>query len=577
MKQNLENDELIHRVPKDGIKGFIENWKEDIMSGFMVSLLALPLSLGIAKASSFPAIMGVLTAIVGGVFVGFFSGSRLTIKGPAAGLIVIVAGAVADFGGGESGWKMALGAITIAGIIQVLFGILKMGKFSDFFPLSVIHGMLGAIGIIILSKQLHILMGINPVHLHGPHTGEPIKEPIELFMALPSSIMKVISNTDYQKILSIGIISLLIVFLWPLIRNKYLRKIPTPLIVLVITIPLGMVLGLQNVKGALVHTGYLTEMLGFNVSFQGIFLPGVFIKYVFLFALIGSIESLLTVKAMDILDPFKRTSNANKDLAATGAGNVLAGILGGLPMISEVARSSANIHGGARTRWSNVFHGLFLLVFVVALVPVIELIPNAALAAMLIGVGYKLASPKEFKHTLKIGKEQLVFLVSTTVIILFTDLLIGVIAGVVIQFIVNYFQGLSIFYTFHSSVKVFPQSDGKLLTKIHGGVSFSNYMGISSKLDKIERKKHIVLDLSECRLIDHTGIQNLHNYRDAYIRDGGQFVITGLDRHYASSEHPFSVMHRNKKDKLREVEQMEKINQGRSKRDFDNSIPKMRK
>src|SRR5688572_8108738 len=160
MKKQIE-------IPADGLKGLRQNWKKDLVSGLIVSLLALPLSLGIAKASDFPPVLGVLTAIIGGMVVSLFAGSVLTIKGPAAGLIVIVAGAVSEFGGGPQGWMMALGAIVVASVLQIIFGLLKLGKLADYFPHTVVHGMLGAIGFIILSKQLHLLMGVNPVHTEG--------------------------------------------------------------------------------------------------------------------------------------------------------------------------------------------------------------------------------------------------------------------------------------------------------------------------------------------------------------------------------------------------------------------------
>lgn len=534
-------------LPKDGWAGLKQNWKQDILSGFLVSLLALPLSLGIAKASDFPPIMGLLTAIIGGMLVSILAGSRMTIKGPAAGLIVIVAGAVAELGAAEAkaggtttGWQLALGAIVLAAGIQVLFGVLKMGKLSDFFPLTVIHGMLGAIGLIIASKQAHILMGVNPVHAEGLSKGKPLVEPMELFLELPNTVGTLLENPGNQKIFLVGIVCLLIVFGWPMIKNKFLKRIPAPLLVLLVSIPLGIALGLKDIKGGLVHVDNIFDVAGYNVSFAGIRYTFIFIKYVFLFALIGSIESLLTVKAMDMLDPFRRKSDYNRDLIAVGAGNILTGILGGLPMISEVARSSANINNGARTRWGNFFHGFFLLLFVVAAVPVIQLIPNAALAAMLIGVGYKLASPREFMHTLKIGREQLIFLVTTTIIILFTDLLVGVFAGIIIKMVYNWLVGLPLRYTFRPKLEIINDHNERYIVKVVGGIAFSNFMGIKKRLSKLPPNSKILVDLSETRLIDHTGMENLHRYKDEYNADGGNIAIAGLERHRSMSSHQYA-------------------------------------
>jgi MFS superfamily sulfate permease-like transporter len=342
-------------LPKDGIQGLKENIVADSLSGFLVFLLALPLSLGIAKASDFPPIMGLMTAMVGGLVVSFFAGSRLTIKGPAAGLIVIVAGSVAEFGQGDSilGWHLALGALLVAGLLQVLFGMIRMGSLVDFFPLSAVHGMLAAIGVIIMSKQVHVLLGINPVN----ELGKPIVEPMELLAEIPHTLMHI-----DPKVAVVGLLSLLIVFLWPRIKQPLLKKIPAPLVVLTMAIPLAKLLGLG--KGHLIHFDQdFIHTLAWNERFDGFQQTGIFIKYVIMFALVGSLESLLTVKAVDMLDPYHRKSNANKDLVAVGIGNVVASLLGGLPMISEVARSSANVSNGAKTRWANFFHGVFILIF----------------------------------------------------------------------------------------------------------------------------------------------------------------------------------------------------------------------
>lgn len=327
-------------IPKDGLEGLKQNWTNDAVSGFLVFLLALPLSLGIAKASEFPPAMGVLTAMIGGLFVSIFAGSRLTIKGPAAGLITICAGAVMEMGGGTEGWKLALGAIVVAALIQIVFGWLKFGSLSDFFPHSAVHGMLAAIGLIIFSKQIHILLGIDPATLKG-------KEPIELFEMIPDSLIH-----EDPRVTLVGIISLIIIFGLPLLKGKLFKKVPAPVLVLLVTIPLAWIMDFKHTEPAfdMVKIGDFWLNIGFNANFS---LIGTFVfwKYVIMFLLVNSLESLLTVKAIDGLDPWKRISNPNKDLMAVGAGNALSGLLGGLPMISEVARSSANVNFGARTRW----------------------------------------------------------------------------------------------------------------------------------------------------------------------------------------------------------------------------------
>jgi MFS superfamily sulfate permease-like transporter len=507
-------------LPKDGLEGLKENFSTDALSGFLVFLLAMPLSLGIAKASEFPPIYGIVTAIIGGVVVSLFAGSRLTIKGPAAGLIVIAAGAVAEFGGGETGWHLALGTIVVASVFQILFGVLKLGKYSDFVPSSAIHGMLAAIGIIIFSKQIHTLLGIDPKTLKG-------LQPLELLAHIPKSL----ATMDY-KVALIGIVSLVILFGMPYIKNKWVRKIPAPLVVLLVAIPMELNFDFKHTEPPfdLVKLGSLVDAVKYNADFSGFSQTAVFIKFVILFALIGSIESLLTAKAIDNLDPYHRKSNFNQDLIAVGIGNLLAGLLGGLPMISEVARSSNNVYNGAKTRWANFFHGLFLLLFVLVARPVIELIPNAALAAMLIAVGYKLAHPKEFRKTLRIGNEQFVVFVATIIITLATDLLIGVFSGIALELIINLVMGkTSLKNIFKANVEVEHDTEHHYNVKLHDSATFTNYLSLKDKLATIPANEEITVDLSDISLADHTMIENLEALARDYQNAGGKFEIIGLD------------------------------------------------
>ncbi|RXR31548.1 SulP family inorganic anion transporter [Flavobacterium piscinae] len=518
-------------VPADGLAGLKENFKTDAISGFIVFLLALPLSLGIAKASDFPPIMGLITAIIGGIIVSFFMGSRLTIKGPAAGLIVIVAGAVAEFGQGDNqlGWKLALGAMVVAGIIQILFGILKLGKLADFFPLSAIHGMLAAIGIIIIAKQIPVLLNDNPALAKG-------LGPIELLMNIPKFIL----NLD-AKASIIGVVSLAIMMGWPYLKNKTIKMIPAPLVVLLFAIPCELFMDFAHTEPpyALVKIGSLVDSLNINASFDGISQTGLFVKYVIMFALVGTLESLLTVKAIDLLDPFKRKSNMNKDLIAVGIGNTIAAFLGGLPMISEVARSSSNVNNGAKTRWANFFHGFFILLFVLLATPILEMIPNAALAAMLITVGIKLAHPKEFIHTFKIGKEQLAIFLVTIFFTLFEDLLIGIAAGMVLKIIIHLVNGTPVSSLFKAPTLVSFEGNNYLV-EINKAAIFTNFLGVKSKLEAIPYGFNVTIDLKKTKLVDHSVMENLEHFKHDYEANGGSVIIKGLENHQPLSNHPLS-------------------------------------
>jgi MFS superfamily sulfate permease-like transporter len=513
-------------MPQDGIAGLKENFSTDAISGFIVFLLALPLSLGIAKASEFPPIMGLLTAIIGGLVVSLISGSRLTIKGPAAGLIVIVAGAVNDFGGGETGWHLALGAVVVASVIQILFGVLKMGKLADFFPLSAIHGMLAAIGLIIIAKQIPILLDVDPAMTKG-------KGPLALLANIPNFFM----HLDPRATL-IGVVSLIIMMGWQYVKHPLLRKIPAPLLVLFIAIPAELYMDFQHTEPAyaLVHLGNLLESVKINVSFDGFAQTGIFIKYVIMFALVGTLESLLTVKAIDLMDPFKRKSDMNKDLIAIGIGNTIAGIFGGLPMISEVARSSSNVNNGAKTRWANFFHGFFILAFVLLASHLIELIPNTALAAMLITVGIKLTHPKEFVHIFQIGKEQLAIFLVTIFFTLFEDLLVGIAAGIVLKIIIHLFNGASFGSLFKAPVTV-DFNDNNYLVTIEKSAIFTNFLGIKSQLEAIPQEMNITINLENTRLVDHSVMENLQHFKHDYEANGGTVDISGIHEHRPMSGH----------------------------------------
>ncbi|WP_266367013.1 SulP family inorganic anion transporter [Tellurirhabdus rosea] len=527
-------------APATGLAGLKQNWPTELLSGFLVSLIALPLCLGIAGASNFPPIMGVLTAIVGGVVVAFFAGSEPTIKGPAAGLIVIVAGAVDELGRGnmDLGWKLTLGVIVVAGVLQIGLGLLKVAKLADFFPLAAVHGMLAAIGLIIMSKQLHLAVGIAPSELKG-------KEPLELMEMVPHSLL----HMEWHVAL-IGFVSLVILFGMPTIKNKTVKKIPPALVVLVVSILMGLGLHLTEIHDydkikPLVNPGEFR--LNLNAVFDGVsgdLLP-IFLKYLAMFTLIGSLESLLTGKAIDLLDPEKRKSNLSKDLTAVGIGNVVSGLLGGLPMISEVARSSANLTNGGRTRWANFFHGLFLLLFVVLLVPVIKLVPVAALAAMLISVGYRLANPKEFRHMYHIGKEQLIVFVATILVTLATDLLIGIAAGILVKLLIELALGLPAKYMFRPDMQLENKGDQYRLT-VRGAAVFTNYLAIKKQLDAIPVGKKVTVDLEHARYVDHTVMDNLHNYEMDYKRSGGEFGVINIKKHRPLSAHPLAA--RRKKD-----------------------------
>ena len=511
---------------ENGIKAF---WKSDLKAGFLVFLIALPLSLGIAKASGFPPAMGVLTAMIGGLFSTFFNVSQLTIKGPAAGLITIAAAAVIEFGGGDAGWQVACAIIVVMALLQIAFGFLKLGSLSDFFPHSAVHGMLAAIGIIIFAKQIPVLLGDDP----SMYSGET---PLELLADIP----RFIEFADWHIAL-VGILGLIILFTIPMIKLKVFKAIPAPMIVLLLAVPLALMMHFKDTEPeySLVHIGDFWGTIGLNADFSyiGTF---AFWKYVLMFLFVSSLESLLTVKAVDSLDPDKRSSDYNGDLKGQGAGNVISGLLGGLPMISEVVRSSANIGFGAKSKWANFFHGIFLLIAMLLMIPIIEMIPNAALAAMLIYAGYRLAAPREFIHTYKIGKEQLVIFITTIAVTLLEDLLLGIAAGILVKFIFHSINSPGIKTLFRPDYKLDTQGRITKVTILNSAV-FSNLIAFKKVLKKLEDQSKVTIDFSQAKLVDHSFITFLNRWEETQKDHGVDFKVIGLDKLRAFSTHSQST------------------------------------
>lgn len=513
---------------------FTTSWKQDLLSGFIVSLVALPLCLGIAGASSFPPVMGILTAIVGGMVVSFLAGSSMTIKGPAAGLIVIVSGCVEGFGGGTTGWELTLAVGFTAGIIQILFGYLKVAKLADIFPLSAVHGLLAAIGIIIISRQFHLLLGEDPATLNG-------HSPLELLMLFPDALHHY--NTS---VLIIGLTSLALLYVWPLIPIQALKRIPASLVVIVVSIIMAAQLHLSDPEFAQIKPLVKLDalQLDFHLDFSGLTQhPWHFIEYVLLFVIIGSLEALLSNKAIDLIDPLKRRSDNNQDLKALGLGNSISALLGGLPMISEIARSTSNVLNGGRSRFANFFHGLFLLIFVVLLIPIIRMIPVAALSAMLIFIGLRLASAKEFRHVWSIGKDQFAIFFITLVISFVTDLLLGVLSGILLEFLFHWFRGMNPKQAFKATMFVTETEDAVTIA-FDNALVFTNLLGVKKTIREHAQTNQVIIDLSRTSVVDHTSIATIEHIREELEAKGVHIVIAGLEDHKRLSEHQTSTAYK---------------------------------
>ena len=534
-------------LPKTGLAGLDENWKSDLIAGFLVFLIALPLCLGIAMASGFPPMSGIISAVIGGVVVSRISGSFVTINGPAAGLIVVILSAVQSLGDGDAmaGYRYTLAAICVASLLQVLMGLFKAGKLNAYFPASVVHGMLAAIGVIIMAKQIHTLLGVKPSS----------SEIIDTLLEIPHSFAEL--NPD---IAIIGFSGLAIMVIWSLFRNRWLKMIPAPLIVVAVGMALERYFDLDHEHVYMFMPDHpilphheFTIGPKFLVSIpenilSSFYFPDFgkwatreFWAAVISICLVGSLETLLSATAVDKLDPWKRSSNLNRDLTAVGIGNLLASAVGGLPMIAEIVRSSANINNGARTSWSNFFHGSFLALFVVFFPKLIHEIPLASLAALLVYTGFRLASPKEFAKTMVIGKEQLLVFTTTLVAVLATDLLVGVFIGILLKLFIQLSRGVPLRELLRISYDVRQEEQGVHRISIQGSAIFANFVGLKSELAGLPQGETIIFDVANVSYIDHTVMEFLDHFRNDYIGRGGRCEIRGLDLLAPYSKHPLAA------------------------------------
>jgi MFS superfamily sulfate permease-like transporter len=504
--------------PPDGWAGLRQHCRTDALAGFLVSLIALPLCLGIALASGFPPVAGLITAVVGGLVVGPWAGSPLGIKGPAAGLIAILATAVGTFGQmagpGASplaGYKMTLAVVVLAGAVQMGLGWLGWGRLVNFFPRAVVEGMLICIGIFIISRQLYVLLGVTPT----------ASSPLGLLADWPAAMARA-----PRPVAAIGLLSLGLLIGLAATRVGWLKKLPPPLVVIAGAVALGW--WWQLPAPHLVRLpAQLAQGLQFPDFKQVVSWPS--LQFTLLLAVVGSLESLLISRAMVALDPFRRPANLNRDLLATGAGNLLGGLLGGLPMITEVVRSSANASYGAKTRWANVAHGLFLLLAVGLLPGALQHIPLAALAALLIAAGWRLAAPGQVRRTARTGPDQLAVLLATVAAILLTDLLSGILLGLVLNLGLLLVLGADWRQLFRARVEVRTHA-GTTRVKVRGNAVFSNFLHFQRQLAALPPTQVLEVDFAEARLVDHAFLEQLLHLQADYAQADRQLSFTGLDQ-----------------------------------------------
>lgn len=523
-------------LPSHGINGIKKHWRSDLSAAVSVSLVALPLALGIAVASGVSPMAGVLSAIIGGVVTTFFRGGHLAINGPAAGLIAVILGGLVALDGNIN---YVLAAIVVSGAIQVLLGFLKMGRFAKLLPSSVLHGILAAIGVIIFAKQAHYALGTTS------NADTTIGTLFDIFRKLPEA---------NPFVFLVALVGILVLVFYKKINYKFIRIIPAPMWVLLLALPI--VFGFDFFTEHSISLFEKSYEVGPKLLIDipdnpldsimhpdfGMIGTAAFWLTVLSITMIASVETLASARAVDKLDSYKRTTNLNKDLVGVGLSTMVSGALGGLPIITVIVRSTVNVNSNAKTKWSNLYHGIFLILFILILAPVLRSVPLAALAAILVHTGFKLASPKVFKHAYDQGVEQLLFLSSTLIITLFTDLLYGIVGGILVTLVLHMLLAKVGFLRFFKMIyksgsKVYKLENGTYDVKLKGVNNFLYALKLDKLLEEIPVGSTVRIDMSQTRLVDLSIMENLIDFKRIQDNDGGNVKLLGLDNHVASTSH----------------------------------------
>ena len=560
----------ISEKPQNGIQG-LKHWRYDLLAGMQVALVSLPLSLGIAIASGAPPVTGVISAIIAGLVFPFLGGAYVTISGPAAGLAPALLAGMIMLGGGDlaAGYPLLLVAICLTGLVQIVLALFKAGRFALFLPVTVVEGMLAAIGIMIIVKQIPALLG---------DFVPPAKSMLVTIANLPESFLRI-----DPAIALIGGVCLFLMFYFNRARHAWLRRIPAALFVAGVGIGLGYLLQLD--------AKYLITM-PHNIIEHGITLPAFgavwnntdlwwsILLVVITLTLIDGIESLATIAAVDKIDPYQRKSDPNVTLRAMGVSNTLSSMFGGLTIIPGGVKSRVNIDAGGRTLWANFYNAVFLVIFLFLAKDLISRIPLAAIGAILVYVGWRLCEFRVFSKTFAIGRDQIVIFVVTIAAILATDLLFGILIGVAAKITLHVYLLTPSFravltgrFSFAQSfkllwgnlvglfrspvikVKVEQRAEGPHYRISLGSIVCFNLLPLDKLLHTLPPGAGITLAVTESgRIIDHTAMEYLHQFHEECLHAGRPFEMLGLDHFYQFTRHSLSArMHDAKlvKDKAR--------------------------
>ena len=488
--------------------------KNDLPASIVVFFVALPLCLGIALASGAPLFSGLIAGIIGGIVVGSISGSNIGVSGPAAGLAAIVLVAITSLG-----YENFLVAVVIGGVIQLLFGVLRLGIIGYFFPSSVIKGMLTGIGIIIILKQIRFFFGMDE-NVEGNIDFLKV-EWNNLLSGLLNDINALLSGNISTGATIIGVVSICILLLWSNVlskKGKIFQLVQGPLVAVVVGILFYMftkdgAMGLTDSQLVSVPIPDSLDSFKGQFSFPNFSVIGQAEIWVtaFTIALVASLETLLCVEATDKLDPHKNVTPTNRELFAQGTGNIVSGLIGGLPITQVIVRSSANIQSGGRTKMSAIIHGFFLLISVIVIPKLLNMIPLSVLAAVLFIVGFKLAKPSTFKKMFSLGWKQWVPFMATVLPMVITgDLLLGIGLGLAVGIAVILIKSFQNSHFLHKEGE--EVDDGKIKMTLAEEVTFFNKGAILKELDSIPPNSFLELDVTKTRYLDHDIIEILEDF-----------------------------------------------------------------
>jgi len=552
--------------PENGVKG-LKHWRYDLMAGLQVAMMGIPLSLGIAIASGAPPVCGLISAIIAGFVFPFLGGAYITISGPAAGLAPALLAGMIALGNGDLavGYPLLLVAIAIVGVVQVILSIFNAGRFALFFPISVVEGMLMAIGMLIIIKQVPAFLGVII---------PPIKSIPKAIISIPEQVM--VLN---PLICTIGAVSLFLLFFLTAVLSRiqatWAKLVPVPMIVIVLGGLVSWIIGID--EKYLIH-------VPLNVFEHGIVFPsfaeaitrtdlwGSFLLIIITLTLIDGTESLATIQAIDKIDPFKRKSNPNVTLRAMGVSNTLSSLAGGLTIIPGGLKSTTNMLAGGRTLWANFYYAIFQLIILLFAAALMNYVPKSALAGLLMWIGWKLCSHKVFKRIFSVGKEQILIAVVNLVVTLWTsDLLEGMIVGtltkivLLVKDVVRASPGGGVGAAFKelfgnpvirigdargarevmtvAATAVLRGTVGEMKNpyKIYlSSVTCMNLVKLDAELKKIvvpEGSKANYMLILAGKVVDHTTMEYLHNFQDRAIEAGHTCVLVGMEHFRGLSDH----------------------------------------